>query len=67
MNARIFFVGSDDIPAKGKIEAAQALNRALEAGWQGLDIAERFPLDEIAKAHEAVEHPRKSGRVIVAI
>jgi hypothetical protein len=36
-----------------------------ETGWQGLEIAERFPLDEIAKAHEFVEHPTKSGRVIV--
>jgi len=67
MNGRIFFVGSDDIPAAGKIEAAQAINQALEAGWPGLDIAERFPLDDIAKAHEAVEHPRKPGRVLVRI
>jgi NADPH2:quinone reductase len=64
-NARIFFIGSDDIPAEAKIEAAGEINQALEAGWQGLDIAERFPLDEIAQAHEFVEHPAKSGRVIV--
>ncbi len=67
INARIFFIGSDDIPTEAKIEAARAINQALEAGWQGLEIAERFPLDEIAQAQEFVEHPTKSGRVIVTI
>jgi NADPH2:quinone reductase len=67
INARIFFIGSDDVPTEAKIEAARAISLALEAGWQGLKIAERFPLDEIAHAHEFVEHPTKSGRVIVAI
>jgi len=32
-----------------------------------LDIAERFWLDDIAKAHEFVEHPKQSGRVVVVI
>ena len=67
INARIFFVGSDDIPGEAKIEATRAINQALEAGWPGLGIAERFPLYEIAQAHEFVEHPKKSGRVIVTI
>lgn len=67
VNARLFFVGSDDVPAEAKIEATQDINKALEAGWQGLDIAEVVPLDQIARAHELVEHPAKPGRVIVAI
>jgi len=67
VNARIFFVGSDDVPAEAKIEAARALNQALEAGWQGLDIAEIVPLSQIPRAHESVEHPLKPGRVIVAV
>src|SRR5215510_4114161 len=67
INARLFFIGSDDVPPEAKIEATRALNQALGAGWQGFEIAERFPLDEIAKAHEFVEHPTKSGRVIVMI
>lgn len=66
-NSRIFFIGSDDIPTEAKIEATHAINHALEAGWQGFEIAERFQLDEIAQAHEFVEHPPKSGRVIVMI
>jgi NADPH2:quinone reductase len=67
INARLFFVGSDDVPAEAKMEAARALNEALEAGWQGLDIAEIVPLDQIARAHHLVEHPAKPGRVIVAV
>ena len=67
VNAKLFFVGSDDVPAEAKIEATSDINRALEAGWQGLDIAEIVPLDQIARAHEMVEHPAKPGRVIVAI
>ena len=67
VNARLFFVGSDDVPSDAKAKAARAINQALEAGWQGLDIAEIVPLDQIARAHELVEHPKKPGRVVVAI
>jgi NADPH:quinone reductase len=66
-NANLFFIGSDDISAEAKIEARRAINRALEAGWPGLPIAERFRLDDVAKAHEFVEHPKVSGRVVVVI
>jgi len=67
VNARLFFVGSDDVPAEAKIEATRDINKALEAGWQGLEIAEIVPLDQIARAHELVEHPVKPGRVVVAV
>lgn len=70
INARIFFLGSDDFSLEAKVEAAQEINRALESGWQGLDIGARFPLSDIAQAHESVEHPShltKPGRVVVEI
>ena len=67
VKARLFFVASDDVPAEATIEATRDINRALEAGWKGLDIAEIVPLDQIARAHELVEHRAKPGRVIVAI
>lgn len=67
VNARIFFIGSDDVPADAKLDATRAINQALEVGWQGLDIADIVPFDQIARAHELVEHPVKSGRVIVAV
>jgi NADPH:quinone reductase len=35
VNARLFFVGSDDVPAEAKIEATRDINNALEAGWGG--------------------------------
>jgi NADPH2:quinone reductase len=66
-NVRLFFTGSDDFPMEAKLEATRAINQAFAAGWQGLDIAELVPLDDIARAHELVEHPTKHGRVIVTI
>src|SRR5215471_13424706 len=33
VNARIFFIGSDDVPAEAKSEATRDINLALEAGW----------------------------------
>ena len=67
INARLFFVGSDDVPPEAKIEATRDINHSLEAGWSGLDIADIVPLDEISRAHELVEHPVKPGRLIVAV
>jgi NADPH2:quinone reductase len=64
-NTRLFFVGSDDVPAAERISAARALNEALEAGWQGFQIAERFSLDVIADAHEWIEGPSRRGRVVI--
>jgi NADPH:quinone reductase len=67
VNARLFFIGSDDVPSEAKLEATRAIDEALEAGWRGLDIAERFRLDDIAKAHEFVERPSKRGRAVIVI
>jgi len=67
VNARLFFVGSDDVPVEAKIEAACDINKALEAGWRGFDIAEIVPLDQAARAHELVERPVKPGRVLISI
>jgi NADPH2:quinone reductase len=64
-NIRVCFLGSDDFPPDAKVAAARALNEALEAGWEGFEIAERLPLSEIATAHERVERPVRRGRVIV--
>jgi len=64
-NIRLFFLGSDDFPKDAKVAAAQDLNRALEAGWAGFDIAERIPLSDIARAHELAEHPARRGRIVV--
>jgi NADPH2:quinone reductase len=64
-NIRLFFLGSDDFPRKAKMLAAQDLNSALETGWSGFEIAERIALPEIARGHEASEHPLRPGRVVI--
>jgi len=61
------FLGSDDFTSAEKEEAAREINEALLAGWDGMPIAERFHLDEIATAHERVEAPRHRGRVVVLL
>jgi NADPH:quinone reductase len=66
-NIRLFFLGSDDFPKDAKSQAARDLNAALEAGWSGFEIGERIPLADIARAHELVEHPLHSGRVVVVL
>ncbi len=67
INARIFFVGSDDIPKSAKAEAVEATNQLLKNGWKDFQIASSLSLDEIAKAHGLVEHPPRPGRVILSI
>jgi NADPH2:quinone reductase len=66
-NIRVFFLGSDDFPAEAKVAATRDLNDTLRAGWSGFDIGERFPLSDIARAHELVEHPERKGRVVVIV
>ena len=66
-NIRVFFLGSDDFPKEAKLQAARDLNAALEAGWTGLEIGERIPLADIARAHELAEHPVRRGRVVVVL
>jgi len=66
-NIRVYFLGSDDFPREAKMQAAQDINSALEAGWTGFEIGERIPLAEIARAHELVDHPARRGRVVVIL
>ena len=66
-NIRLFFLGSDDFPREAKVSAARDLNRALESGWTGFEIAERIPLADIARAHELTEHPARRGRVVLIL
>jgi NADPH2:quinone reductase len=66
-NIRVFFVGSDDVPADAKAAAARDINEALAGGWAGFNIASRFPLDAIAAAHDAVDAPTTRGRVVIML
>jgi NADPH2:quinone reductase len=61
----IRLLGSDDFPAAAKAEAAEALSAAAADKRLWYPIAARYPLDAIARAHEAVEHPSAPGRVVL--
>lgn len=67
INARLFFVGSDDVPKMAKAEAVAATNQLLEKGWKNFQIAASLPLAEIARAHELVEDPSRPGRIVLHI
>lgn len=64
-NVSIHLIGSDNVSVDMKMDAANALNRAIETGWPVARIAGRFALGDIAGAHELVEHGGLDGRVIV--
>ncbi|WP_437662318.1 NADPH:quinone reductase [Sorangium sp. So ce1182] len=66
-NIGVFFLGSDDFQPEAKAAAANAVNAMLRTGWPGFSVDRRFPLAEIADAHEHLEARRGPGRVIVMI
>jgi NADPH2:quinone reductase len=66
-NVRVFFLGSDDFPLSAKVDAANAVNAMLEAGWRGFEIGERYLLEHTADAHASVETRRTGGRVVVQV
>lgn len=66
-NIRVHFIGSDDFAPGAKVEAAQDLNRLLEAGWPGFTIDRSFALEQAALAHEFLETRRGSGRVVLVL
>jgi hypothetical protein len=37
------------------------------SGWEGFEIAERFPLEQITIAHERVASPARHGRVVLVL
>jgi NADPH2:quinone reductase len=59
-------LGSDDFSPAVKAEAARALTDALVSGSLRSDIAARFPLEDIASAHELVESGA-TGRVVIDV
>lgn len=64
-NARLYFLGSDDLPADANRRAAADLSDMLAHGWAGYPIGHVLPLDEIATAHELVEQGSLGGRVLL--
>jgi NADPH2:quinone reductase len=66
-NLVIRLLGSDDFPAAAKIEAARDLTRAVTDGALDVEVAQRYPLPQVAQAQAAVEAGKAGGRVILTI
>jgi NADPH2:quinone reductase len=66
-NAVIRLLGSDDFPPAAKQQAAEDIATCLEAGALGVEIGARFPLEQIAAAHLAVERAAQPGRVVLLV
>jgi NADPH2:quinone reductase len=66
-NARLLLLGSDDFATADKDAAAVGLNALLSEGWQGVEVAATFALDDIAAAHEFAAQKRLPGRVVVTV
>lgn len=66
-NTRIDFLGSDDFPPEAKQAAASGLEAALLGGWPGPRVDLRHSLDEVARAHVAVEQRLVAGRVVLVL
>jgi NADPH:quinone reductase len=66
-NVTIRLLGSDDFPAAAKDAAARDLTSAAAQSAVSAAVAEVFPLERIAAAHELIESGRAAGRVLVAL
>lgn len=56
-NVTLRLLGSDDFPAEAKRQAARDLT---------VDIGDRYPLEDIAKAHDRVDAGQR-GRVLITV
>jgi NADPH2:quinone reductase len=59
-------LGSDDFPAHAKRQAARDLTAAAAVGALKVGIAGRYPLPEIAKAHDHVDTGSR-GRILLTL
>jgi NADPH:quinone reductase len=66
-NVTIRLLGSDDFPRDSVRQAVADIVACIEEGRLLTQIGGRFPLEEIAAAHEAVEHPSRRGRVVLTV
>ena len=65
-NVTLRMLGSDDFPTAAKRQAARDLTAAAAVGALHVDVAARYPLDEIAAAHDRVDAGTR-GRVLISI
>ncbi|MET9565157.1 NADPH:quinone reductase [Streptomyces tauricus] len=65
-NVTLRLLGSDDFPAEVKRQAAHDLTSAAAAGALTVDVGDRYPLQDIARAHDRVDAGAR-GRVLVTV
>ncbi|MET7975322.1 NADPH:quinone reductase [Streptomyces mirabilis] len=65
-NVTLRLLGSDDFPAEARRQAARDLTAAAAVGALAVDVGDRYPLEDIAKAHDRVDAGGR-GRVLVTI
>ncbi|MCD9874396.1 NADPH:quinone reductase [Streptomyces guryensis] len=65
-NVTLRLIGSDDFPADAKLRAARDLTSAAAVGALTVEIGDRYPLADIAKAHDRVDAGGR-GRVLIDI
>ncbi|MFF3372531.1 NADPH:quinone reductase [Streptomyces sp. NPDC002680] len=65
-NITLRLLGSDDFPADARRQAARDLTAAAAVGALTVDIGDRYPLTDIAKAHERVDAGGR-GRVLITV
>ncbi|WP_329454146.1 hypothetical protein [Streptomyces sp. NBC_01497] len=63
-NVTVRFLSNDDFPEQANQRAATELTQALAVGDLRYPIAARYPLEEIAEAHEAAALSG-GGRVVL--
>ena len=65
-NVTLRLLGSDDFPADAKRQAARDLTAAAVVGALTVGIGDRYPLRDIAQAHDRVDAGGR-GRVLVSV
>jgi NADPH2:quinone reductase len=65
VNVTIRLLGSDDFPAQAKAQAATDLTAAASQGALRIPVGAVYPLNDIAAAHEHVDHGPRNGRILV--
>jgi len=65
-NVTLRLLGSDDFPAEAKRQAARDLTAAAAVGALTADVGDRFPLADIARAHDRID-AGGHGRVLIDI
>ncbi|MER5181034.1 NADPH:quinone reductase [Streptomyces sp. NPDC002896] len=65
-NVTLRLLGSDDFPAEARRQATRDLTAAAAVGALTIDVGDRYPLEDIAEAHDRVD-AGGHGRVLLTV